>query len=351
MAVEAYTSMDSEAQSATGLNFRCENCGGVMEFDPATQKMKCPHCGTEKDVRDMKIEDVNFSHQDFKVFKCSSCGAELMTDENTTSTFCSYCGNATLIESRVTGENAPTYIIPFKHKKEDAIEEFRKWCKKGILTPNIFKNSTTVEKVSGIYVPFWLFDVDGDLQASGQCTKVRYSSDSEYNYVHTSYYHVHRDINANFVKIPADASKKMDDDVMDKLEPFYYDEMQEFNMAYLSGYLSEKYNMDFEVLMPRIKQRADEYMDTFLARELAMYDGRSVSNNKNVRLNNAVYAVLPVWVLNYRYQGKNYTFAMNGQTGRIVADLPWSRKKAAIWFVSLTILFTIILMIVGMVIA
>ncbi|MGN0466580.1 MAG: hypothetical protein ACI4F9_09585 [Lachnospiraceae bacterium] len=350
MAEQAYMDMDFGEKSATGLNFRCENCGGVMEFNSEVQKMKCPHCGSEKDVHDMKIGDVNFSHEDFKIFKCSSCGAELLTDENTTSTFCSYCGNATLIESRVTGENAPTYIIPFKYKKEKAIEEFSNWCKKGVLTPNIFKDSTTIEKISGIYVPFWLFDVDGQLQASGECTKVRHSSDEEYDYVHTSYYHIHRDINASFSKIPADASKKMDDAIMDKLEPFYYDELQDFNMAYLSGYLSEKYNMDFEELMPRIKQRADGYMDVFLDRELAMYDGKSVKSHKNICLNQAMYAVLPVWILNYRYQGKNYIFAMNGQTGRIVADLPWSKKKAAIWFVGLTVLFTIILMIIGMVI-
>ncbi len=350
MATKAYTDIDTAEQTATGFHFRCENCGGVMEFEPKTQRMRCPHCGTEKDIQDMKIDDVNFSHQDFKVFHCSSCGAELLTDENTTSTFCSYCGNATLIESRVTGENAPTYIIPFKYRKGDAIDAFRDWCKKGVLTPNIFKNSTTVEKVSGIYVPFWLFDVDGDLQASGECTKVRYSSDEEYNYIHTSYYHVHRDINASFVKIPADASVKMDDDIMDKLEPFYYDDLQEFNMAYLSGYLSEKYNMNFDALMPRVRQRAEEYMETFLSRELAMYDGKSVHSQKRIRLNNAVYVVLPVWILNYRYQGKNYTFAMNGQTGSIVADLPWSKKKAAIWFIGLTILFTIILMMIGIVI-
>lgn len=345
-----YTDKNTEENTTTGLNFRCENCGGIMEFDPMTQKMKCPNCGTEKDVHDMKIDEVNFSHQDFKEFRCSSCGAELLTDENTTSMFCSYCGNATLIESRVTGENAPTYIIPFKHKKGDAIEAFQGWCKKGILTPNIFKNSTAVEKVSGIYVPFWLFDVDGDLQASGECTKVRYSSDDEYDYVHTSYYRVHRDISATFAKIPADASVKMDDKVMDKLEPFYYDELKDFNMAYLSGYLSEKYNMNFDALLPRIKKRAEGYMETFLSRELSMYDGKAVRSQKSIRLNQAVYAVLPVWILNYRYQGKDYIFAMNGQTGNIVADLPWSKKKAAVWFVGLTIVFTIILMAIGMIV-
>ncbi len=350
MGDEGYTNTAAHERETTGLNFRCENCGGVMEFDPVTQKMKCPHCGSEKDVRDMKVEDIGFSHEDFKVFKCSNCGAQLLTDDNTTSTFCSYCGSSTLIESRVIGENAPTYIIPFKYKKEKAIEEFRKWSKKGLLTPDIFRRSTTVEKVSGIYVPFWLFDVDGDLQASGECTKVRYSSDDEYDYVHTSYYHVHRDISANFVKIPADASTKMDDDIMDKLEPFYYDDLKEFNMAYLSGYLSEKYNMNFDSLMPRIKQRANEYLETFLDRELAMYDGHSMHSQKSVRLNRAIYAVFPVWILNYRYQGKNYIFAMNGQTGRIVADLPWSKKKAALWFVGLTILFTLILIVIGMVI-
>lgn len=350
MGEEGYANIGMEEESAAGFQFRCENCGGVMEFDPTIQKMKCPNCGSQKEMRDMKSDEIAFSRENFKVFQCSSCGAELLTDDHTTSTFCSYCGSATLIESRVAGENAPTYIIPFKYKKEKAIEEFRQWSKKGILTPDIFRRSTTIEKISGIYVPFWLFDVDGDLQASGECTKVRYSSDDEYDYVHTSYYHVHRDISANFIKIPADASIKMDDEVMDKLEPFYYDELEKFNMAYLSGYLSEKYNMNFDALMPRIRQRANEYLDTFLDRELAMYDGRSVHSQKSVRLNQAVYAVFPVWILNYRYQGKNYVFAMNGQTGRIVADLPWSKKKAALWFVGLTILFTLILIIIGMVI-
>lgn len=352
---------------------KCPNCGGPLEFDPSSQKMKCPYCETEVEIEEgqqqkkqnkkqcdsaeggkkgYKPEDEKKEEQtaDFRVITCKNCGAELLTDEYTTATFCSYCGSPSIVESRLTGEKTPDYVVPFKMEKEKALEAYRNWTKKGFLTPKVFKSSAVMEKISGIYVPFWLYDYQSDLHASGECVRTRFSSDSENDYTHRDYFHVCRDIEVSFEKIPADASEKMEDSMMDKLEPFDYGDLKPFAMDYLSGYLSERYNMAAAALEERAKSRVDTYIEEILSEETAGYEEKHLKKRVNNRLEQVHYVLLPVWMLNYRYKGKNYSFAMNGQTGKIVADLPVSKGKAAgVFVVTFAVMYVLIMIIGGLI--
>ena len=341
------------------INYKCPGCGDAMVFMEGTDNLVCESCGTEievqeflKDREDAKDEIITDNNKEdtYKVIKCSTCGAELMTDEHTSSTFCAFCGNPTLIEDRLSGEASPAYVIPFKIKKDKVTEEFRSWAGKGFFTPSGFRRESTIEKISGIYVPFWLYDFDTRYSASLTCTVVRHSSDKEYNYTHTDWYEVHRDLSGDYKKIPADASEKMDDDIMDMLEPFNYMALTPFEMPYLSGFLSEKYNFDAHELLGRAKERVSEFLDEELNKTLVKYSGREIKyRDKQIKQTDVKYAVLPVWILNYRYHNNNYTFAMNGQTGKIVGKRPISKGKAAATFGVVTaVVFTILTVIGGL---
>lgn len=344
-------------------SYECPGCGATMEFDAEKQKMVCSHCGTACTVEeldnileyDVEREDEisgefqeNGDRGDFKEFKCPSCGADILTDENTSATFCSFCGRPNLIEDRLTGVDMPSVVIPFKIEKNSAKEKYLSWAKKGLLTPSGFYKDSTIEKISGIYVPFWLYDYNARVDLTAECTKVRHETRGNYRYTYTDHYVVTRDVESNYERIPVDASEKMPDDMMDKLEPFSYQDMTQFEMPYLSGYYSEKYSYTAEQMSERAEKRIREYILQTARDTIKGYSTVNIRhNNSRLRKIKAEYGLMPVWILNYRYKEKDYMFTLNGQTGKIVADKPISKVKTVAWLGGLTTVIFTILMIIG----
>lgn len=337
--------------------YECPSCGATMVFDSASQKMLCKHCGTQKTVQEMEglleenKQEVDYhtgEQASFRRYTCKGCGAEILTDDYTAATFCSFCGNPTLIEDRLSGEKTPAQIIPFKINKEQAQNMYQAWCKKGPLTPSDFTSKTTIEKITGMYVPFWLYDYTANAKIGANCTRVSRERRGDMEYTHTDHYYVHRDVSDFYKKIPVDASEKMPDDVMDKLEPFSYGEIKDFDMGYLSGFMAERYNFTSDEMKKRAEKRVKEYILRETKNTIQGYS-TTVITEQNVRLNckEASYAMLPVWLLNYRYKGKDYLFTLNGQTGKIVGTLPISKGKMAVWFGGVTAVVYLLLTLVG----
>lgn len=325
--------------------YKCPGCGAPIEFSGQEGKLVCSYCGTKVDVskmnaetekydcvvEDLEKEEAQFG--DFDAYKCSNCGAEILTDENTSATTCSYCGSPAIIKERLTGQLMPKSIIPFRYNREQAKDSFRKWTKKGPLTPSCFKREATIDSIKGIYVPFWLYDYAVHVDMNAKATTVSKRRTGNTEYTTTSYYSVDRAMDCRYEKIPADASEKMPDSIMDKLEPFDYKELAKFQMPYLSGYSSEKFNYTKEQMNYRAERRARDYAFRECRDSIVGYDSIQVQrlNTKLQRLG-ATYALLPVWMLNYVYKGKHYFFALNGQTGKLVGKLPISKGKTAAWF-------------------
>lgn len=318
------------------LVYKCPSCGANMVFDSEKQQLVCPHCNTVKSVDDMEA-NLDDDTIEVKAYKCPTCGAELVTDEETTATFCNYCGNSALIEDRIK-QAKPSAIIPFFVSKENAKEAYLKWCKKGLLTPKSFTSQSTVEKITGIYVPFWVYDYDTEVSLRADCTRVRVERHGDSELTHTDHFDVYREVKTAYNKVPVDASEKMEDNIMDKLEPFNYESLKQFEMPYLSGFLSEKYNYTSDEMKERVEHRIRQYASTAARNTINGYASVAVIN-ENIRMKNtrAQYVLLPVWMLNYRYLGKNYVFALNGQTGKVVGNLPISKGKIAGWFTGVAV--------------
>ena len=330
------------------ITYKCPGCGSVMAFDGASGMLKCSNCGNtitvdDYEARYKKQSEAESKSQEaekeergqakqMKIYHCQSCGAELLADEFTSATFCSYCGNSTLIEDRFNNEFKPDRVIPFKIDRNEAVEIYRAWLKKGILTPKTLSSSSTIEKISGVYVPFWLYDYQSESQMHAHTRNIRIEHRGDTEYEYTDHFQVYRDVAARFEKIPADASEKMPDDAMDKLEPYDYADMTEFNYGYISGYLSERYNYEAGDIEERARARADRYITEITRDTIRGYDSVEVENNNTS--NNWIgteYALMPVWMLNYRFAGKDFSFFLNGQTGKIVADRPVSNGRTAIF--------------------
>lgn len=317
------------------IHYKCPNCGSDMAFAPESGKLVCDSCGRQDNVEDFPKEFISnvFTENEAVEYHCKNCGAVIITDIDTTATTCSFCGAGVVLADRLSGDLGPAKIIPFTISKEQAMKAFKAWCKNGLLTPIGFMTANRVKSITGMYVPFWLYNLNSKVNIDAICTKVKSYSRGDYIYKETSYYNVHRNINLNYLKVPVDASEKMNDQLMDRLEPYDYSQLKNFNIPYLAGYISEKYNYDDKQLFPRAKSKIEQYVESYIRTTISQYTTISYKNkNIDTKQKHAYYTLLPVWMLCYHYNRSEYTFAMNGQTGKVVGKPPISPKKIAAWF-------------------
>jgi DNA-directed RNA polymerase subunit RPC12/RpoP len=340
------------------LEFKCPCCAGAIEFDSSLQKMKCPYCDTEFEMDDLKAYDEQIrgeqpddmiweteagsNWQDgetdgMKVYVCQSCGGEVVGDENTAATTCPYCDNPVVMKGQFAGDLRPDYVIPFKLDKKAAKEGMMKHLLNKRLLPKTFKDENHIDEVKGIYVPFWLFDADAEADLRFRATRVRVWSDSRYNYTETSHYAITRAGDIGFERVPVDGSSQMPDDLMESIEPFEFNDAVAFQSAYLAGYLADKYDVSAEDSIDRANERVKTSAENEFAATVTGYDS-VIPEYSSVRLSNgkAKYALYPVWILNTTWKNEKYTFAMNGQTGKFVGNLPLDKGAYVRWLLSLT---------------
>src|SRR5690606_32050154 len=136
------------------------------------------------------------------------CGATLLTDADTAATSCSFCGAAVVLADRVSGTLAPAMVIPFSVSKDEAVKAFKKWCRNGLLTPKDFMTADRIKAITGMYVPFWIYDLNSKVQVTAHATRDKVYSSGDYIITETRHYNVYRHINLDYLKIPVDASKK-----------------------------------------------------------------------------------------------------------------------------------------------
>ena len=344
--------------------YKCPACGGMLEFDSKTQKLKCPYCDTEIDIEGFQelekektqdgLDDMTWESQagtawgegeeeSLNVYVCKSCGGEITADANTAATSCPFCGNPVVMQGKLSGNLRPDYVIPFKMDKKAAKEAYKKHLQGKRLLPKVFKDENHIDEIKGMYVPFWLFDADVDASIRYKGTKTRFWSDSKYDYTETSYFSISRDGNIGFSHVPVDGSTKMADDLMESIEPFDFQEAVDFQTAYLAGYLADKYDVSEQESVQRANARIKASTEDSFRETIHGYESVLVENS-NIRLlgGKAKYALYPVWILNTSWRGKNYTFAMNGQTGRMVGDLPVDKNALWRWRLGITAVASVI---------
>ena len=345
------------------VNYKCPACSAPLTFRPDTQLFTCDYCESVYTLQALEEmgaginaeqqENINMDWNgpeddewrgseadDLLIYNCPSCGAELFADKTTGASSCIYCGNTTIMPQQFAGVLRPQYIIPFQVTKEQAKQAFLNNCKGKKLLPKSFTSQGTLEKITGLYVPFWLYDceIDADMEYKG--TKTSFWSDANYNYTKTDYYGIKRQGSMDFDLVPVDGSKMMEDSYMDAIEPYDYSGLVEFNMAYLSGFIGDKYDVTMEESQPRANTRIQTSVIDAFRQTVSGYESVTPSStNINLNQGGAHYALLPVWLLNSKYNGKTYTFAMNGQTGKFIGELPYSKGRAWGWFLGLSAAF------------
>ncbi len=334
-------------------SYQCPCCGAELNFSASDGNMRCEYCDSELDIAtvkafndtlaqseenaaqtdipsysDMPEAEDKWNDEDMNIYVCPFCGAEIVTDDTTAASKCPYCDNNMVYNAKLSGEYKPDVIIPFKVTKEQAEAALKKFYEGKFFLPKSFKSENRIKEIKGVYVPFWIYDCDVDAAFSYDATRSRTWSDSRYIYTKTDHYLVNRQASIHFDKIPADGSTKADDAYMEAIEPYDYKDLIPFEKAYLSGFLADKYDIDSSAMQPRIKERTGSSADSFIRGTVSGYD-TVLEKHRNMNFQNTTvkYGLFPVWMLNTSYKGKIYSFAMNGQTGKMVGNMPCDSKK------------------------
>ena len=362
-------------------NYQCPSCTGPLHFVGSTGKLECDYCGSSYDVAEIEAlyaskeeqavqaqreaeakEEQAGSDWDFsglnsdwgadaekmKSYTCTSCGAQLICDVSTAATSCPYCGNPTIVPGQLSGALKPDFVIPFKLSKEDAVAALKQHYKGKFFLPKYFVSENHVQQIQGVYVPFWLFDGQAQGEARYETTRSRIYRTGDYEVTETDHFSVLRAGWLSFEKVPVDASSKMPDDHMDSIEPYDYSELKPFSTAYLPGYLADKYDVSAGECAPRIDQRCRQTTAELLRRDVTGFMTVSLrSMDAKITHENVHYALLPVWLLHTSWKGKNYLYAMNGQTGKFVGELPTSGGRFWGLTAALTVALTGLTTLVG----
>ncbi len=332
--------------------FTCKNCGAELYFDPKRGKLHCDYCDTDYDpeeynfipeegdadrmipqpdvaaeqtasASDEQATDDSLSNEDLVVYQCPNCGAEVITSKKTAATTCVYCNHAITLEGNVAGEFRPDYVLPFQIDRSRVEDAYRKLCRKSWLTPRLFLQDSTIEKIKGLYVPYWLYSFQGqvDLRLKTENTRIFRSGDNEITEVAT--YEINESGSAEFSKVPADALTELDNILMDSVQPFDFSKLVPFNPSYLAGFYTQRWDDPSKENEIRAKEPAKQTLRAEARRNVGMYTTEIVTGEQyrwsDIKTE---YAMLPVWMMYTEYRGKKYIFGMNGQNGKIVGELP-----------------------------
>ncbi|NMD38674.1 MAG: TFIIB-type zinc ribbon-containing protein [Christensenellaceae bacterium] len=327
------------------ITFKCTSCGAFVNFNPDDQNFKCPYCGkdyTEDEIIakaneidgeinkniDTEVEQSStYSDTNEKLYNCKNCGAQIVADETTVATNCYYCHSPIVLVDKLLREYKPDRLIPFKFNKEEAIKKFHEYVGKKKYVPKEFFSQSQLEKIAGVYYPYWDADYKCDATFDGEGVTVSTVVSGDYNITTTRYYKVIRRGILKFNNIMRNALSKNQRLLADGIHPFDFNDEKDYSSAYFTGFMAEKRDVDKEDVQGNVESEIESYLQPILTRG-SSYSKLYGNVNMNILNKSYNYLMLPTWVLTYR--GKDniqYFFSMNGQTGKVCGKLPIDKGK------------------------
>lgn len=308
--------------------YECPNCGGNLKFDIPSQQMACAYCGTHLDPYSIKKETDAVEEQYFEatIFTCPQCGGELFSTDNEATSFCSFCCASTILSSRISREKRPDFIVPFQKTKEDCKKAYEKKMRKAFFLPKQLRNPKYIDGFRGIYMPYWTYQLvqRGTVSVKGETSK------RKGNYIYTDHYNLQGDLDAYYLGYSYDASTSFYDNISEALAPYDAKKLVHFTPAFLSGFYADTADIGPEVYLDEAKERAEENTFKRMKGEKAFKPytiparEEDTPPEKGFRtlLRKADNTMYPVWFLSYRNKDRVAYAAVNGQTGKVVADMP-----------------------------
>ena len=324
----------------TTVTYSCPNCGAGLVFDAEKGKFACEFClsdfakdeldaaGSAEKAREREARDEDFRAQ-MRAYHCPSCGADVMTDGETVADFCYYCHNPVVLSDQLSGAFRPDRVIPFKFGKKQAIEKFLKYAKNHRYVPRDYFCAEQVDKITGVYYPFWVTDADSSAAITAEGTRIRTWLVGNVKYTETTRLEFEREGEIHFEDIVSSALSTEDKEMLEGVLPYPSEALEEFSMPYLTGFVAKKRDVERDSLSEEVRIRMQDYADRLL-RGTISGEVPKTAPRMEIHQSHWEYALMPVWVLTYRdKEGKVYKYAMNGYTGKVYGELPISKFKLA----------------------
>lgn len=313
--------------------YECPNCGGNLKFDIPSQLLKCDYCETIKDPYEVtKEQDAEENDVfDVTIFTCPQCGGEIMSTDTSAAEFCSFCGASTILSSRISKENRPAQIIPFKQTKEACKKAYIARMKRALFAPDDLKDEKHIDSFRGIYMPYWSYDIsqEGPVHLKGE------KSYSRGDYTYTDHYDLSGQIDANYNNLSYDASASFADNISEQIAPFNVRDKKEFTPSFLSGFYADTSDVDSDLYKNDAIAIANNTSYDNIRKVPAFADLKLSCAKNSFAMTTTFHTycdppyrvMYPVWFMSYRKNDRVAYATVNGQTGKVAVDTPVDPKK------------------------
>lgn len=328
-------------------SYKCPNCGGTLIFDPEKQDFRCDYCLSRftkevldtlnPETKDKSEKEVNENSQanvsDASLFKCPSCGAQVVTDSTTAADYCFYCHNHVVLEGRLDGKYLPDKIIPFRVSKENALKIFKDTVAKKKFIKKDFFLENQIEKLAGVYYPYWVTDCDCDVTMNATAHKLRVWRVGSIEYTETSVYNICKEGTIHLDDLVKKALRSANSKLIEGVQPFEEAQAESFDMKYLLGFQAQMRDIEKEEISSQMQESVSPICEQILR---SSCQNNSIIGKPNITCKiereNSDYELFPVWVMTYddKKQSQKHYFTINGQTGKVCGDFPVDCKKLAL---------------------
>ena len=352
----------AHTQTREETDKKCVDCGGTMDFDPATGKMSCPYCGR---LEEIKIEDESFVAEELdfssiseanncdwgtqtKKVTCKSCGAQTVYSSEEIANICPYCGSNQVMEEKTENIMAPGGVVPFSISSQEASLRFKSWIGKKFFCPKLAKESAKPKAFQGLYVPYWTFDARTNSHYTGQYGKRRTVRRKDKMVTETHWYNTSGFYQQSFDDVLVCGASDQNRQLMTKMEPYDTRQVAEYKPEYLAGFLAESYTVKVKDAWETAKEKMTQIIRSGIARKIEHEHSAQDSRVSHVSTSYSnityKYLLLPVWISSFQYNDKVYHFVINGQTGRVAGKTPLSPIKIALTVVAVIIIIIIMIL-------
>ncbi len=357
-----------ESTQPSRRQFPCGQCGALLVYAPGTEFLQCGYCKHKEPVPPLlaRIQEHDFHSalselvtarrsdepdRSIQVTSCDACGASFEFENDIHSGECPYCGHAIVLQTSAEKLLKPQSLLPFKITEAQAKQHFRRWIRKLWFAPNgIKKYARDDNRLTGIYLPYWTYDSQTHTSYIGErgdayqvpqkvvqvidgrrvvktimVTKIRWTP-------------VRGAVSRFFDDVLVGASRSLPRQITDRLQPWDLANLAPYQEQYLSGFGSQAYQVELDEGFEYARETMNSIIRGDIARDIGGDAQRIHRFDTRHDSTTFKHILLPIWSAGFRFKNKAYHFVVNGRTGKVRGERPYSPWKIAVAVVLLIIL-------------